>query len=101
MICDKNSDSESYCDTQYNTNTVFAYDEDSSDLSEKDNLSEYSNYAIKDIKADFKWIDNEFEALAFDSLELSDEKTNEIDDKICEIDVFECGKGDKFDDNNN
>ena len=22
--------------------------------------SDYSNYAIKDIKADFKWIDNEF-----------------------------------------
>ena len=59
-------------------------------------MSDYSNYAIKDIKADFKWIDNEFEALAFDSLLLSDEKVNEIDEKINQIDGLECEKGGKF-----
>ena len=71
MICNKSSDTESDCeyhnvksvfayDEDSNAKSVFAYDEDSSDLSKDDNMSDYSNYAIKDIKADFEWIDNEF-----------------------------------------
>jgi hypothetical protein len=96
MICNKSSDSESDYgskfqdfDTYQNAKSEFAYDEDSSDLSKDDNMSDYSNYAIKDIKADFEWIDNEFEALAFDSIKRSDEK-------IIEIEEFECEKGGKF-----